>query len=230
MTTTSPILQRLEAGTLIRQSWIGTDAQGRETACLLAALVPACGRQQSAGACPADVMPAWLAELTPWIDDAGTLAHWPAVVRRYADLASRWHILTPLAWRKLDYATRAICVREALPHVTVDDWGVRAACDLVLVLLDEAAETGDLPAEAAAEAAEAAGARARDAAAWAARAARAAAGAAAACAAGGPAAREAAGAAWAAAACAAGGPAARAAADRIIDATLDAIEREIEAT
>lgn len=190
--TTFPILARLSAGTLIRRSWTGTDAQGRETACMLAALVPVCGAKQSAAACPADVMPAWLAELTPWIDDAGTLDHWPAVVRRYADLASRWHILTPLAWRKLDFATRAICVREALTHVTVDDWGVRAACDRVLVLLDEAARTGDLPAAA------------RAARAWAAEAARAAA----------AEAEEA----WAAAA-----------SDRIIDATLDAIERAIEA-
>jgi len=37
-------IDRLETyqreGRLIRNAWVGTDAQGRETACLLAALVP----------------------------------------------------------------------------------------------------------------------------------------------------------------------------------------------
>jgi len=43
----------LHAGTLIRWAWVGTDAEGRATACLLAALSPECGVASSAAACPA---------------------------------------------------------------------------------------------------------------------------------------------------------------------------------
>ena len=97
---------------LIRQKW--TD--GHDRACLLAALSPECGAAKSSDKCPAELMPPWLARITPWIDDAGSLEAWPGVVRRYAQLGRRWHVLTAEDWTRLDYRVRALCVREAMRH------------------------------------------------------------------------------------------------------------------
>jgi hypothetical protein len=118
---------------LIRGQW----DDGKNRACLLATLAPECGEALSAAVCPAEIMPAWLAHLTPWLDDAGSAAAWPAMVRRYAALAHRWHVLTPEAWRRLDYAARAICVREAVAHTT--DAQAIAACETAIALCDLAA-------------------------------------------------------------------------------------------
>jgi len=237
-------LDRLDAmireDRLVRGGW--TD--GRYRACLLVALAPECGESRSPRECPATVMPKWLAELTPWMDDAGSTEAWPGLVRRYAGLARRWHVLDAAAWRRLDYTSRAIAVREARSHVAPGDPAL-VAIDAVLALLerehvDPAATTAAAWTAAAATARSArtpaARARARavadadaDAAAAAAAAAWAAAAAAwaasdAAWAAAGSAAAATARATWAA-----GAAGASAAADRITDAILDAIEREIAA-
>jgi len=108
------IVNRLEEGTLIRKEWTGTDEQGRATACLLAAMAPVCGTERDASVCPAEIMPAWLAHLTPWMDDYGTLEAWPTMVRRYANLSSRWHVLDAPTWHRLDYAARRIVLENAL--------------------------------------------------------------------------------------------------------------------
>ena len=154
-------LDRLDSmrvgGKLIRKQW----TEGQEYACLLAALSPEAGSKESASACPAEVMPPWLAELTPWIDDSGSDAAWPGVIARYADVAHRWHSLTPETWTRLDYAARAICVREAMSHATHE--GVLVACRAVLDLCVRASN-GDVSDRARAEA------EAAEAAAWAARA------------------------------------------------------------
>jgi len=109
------IVNRLEEGTLLRNEWTGTDEQGRATACLLAAMAPVCGTKRTASVCPAEIMPAWLAHLTPWMADCGTLEAWPTMVRRYANLASRWHVLDAPTWHRLDYAARRIVLENALP-------------------------------------------------------------------------------------------------------------------
>lgn len=84
----SELERRIAEGTLARGRWTGTDARGRQTACLLAALAPECGVSGSAGSCPAEVMPAWLAHLTPWLDDAPSAEAWPGLVRRYSSTPS----------------------------------------------------------------------------------------------------------------------------------------------
>lgn len=84
-------------GTLIRKDW----GDGFRTACLLAALSPEVATSTEASSCPASVMPKWLAQLTPAIDDYGSLKAWPGMVRRYAALARRWHVLDPLAWERI---------------------------------------------------------------------------------------------------------------------------------
>ena len=189
----------IEENRIIRGKWRGYDAQGRETACLLAAMSPAV--VDDASQCPADVMPPWLAYLTPWLDDAGTIEHWPEVVRAYADVAARWHVLDAAAWHRLDYGCRVIAVREAATHTTAA--AALAACATVIALCERVI-AGDEPTESEWEAAWDAAAAA---AAWAAEAAEAAA--------------------WAAASMAAA--AAEAAADRMIDAMLAAIARECSA-
>jgi len=214
-------IDRLETyqreGRLIRNAWIGTDEQGRETACLLAALVPGCGVAGTAGVCPADVLPPWLAHLTPWIDDAGTAEAWPGVVARYVAILRSWN-LDDAQSARCDYLCRALIVREARSHTT--DARTVAACDTVIALCDRAA-TGDAPTVQEWDAAARAGAWAATAGAgFAAKAARAAT-------------VEAAWAAWDGAWCAATAgatselAAAWAAADRMIDGILTVLETEI---
>jgi hypothetical protein len=99
---------------LIRKDWGYTDSKGRELACLLAALAPEVGLGEDGEAtkCPAEVMPLWLAYLTPWIDDAGGENQWPTVIRRYASLARRWEKLTAEDWQRLEYKVRSTILRE----------------------------------------------------------------------------------------------------------------------
>ena len=149
----------LAEGRITHNEWTGTDRQGREVACLLAALSPEAGEHKCADACPAEVMPAWLAHLTPWMDDNVSARYRPTLLRRYADLAHRWHALTDEDWRRPDYRCRAIAVREARRYT--DNTRVIAAIDGVLLLLDRAADGGEVSTQewavvrAAAEAAEA---------------------------------------------------------------------------
>ena len=193
--------QFVSEGRIIRNAWNGADAQGRETACLLAAFAEGV---DDSSKCPAEIMPAWLAELTPAIDDNGSLAAWPAMVQRYAACANRWSALDKAAWRRvlLRFLDAALVISEPYDSSRV--------VALVRVLI--ARELGgDAPrdeewreAETAAWAAAAAAA-----ASWATRA-------------------EAAEAAEAAAAEAAWATRAEAAWDTMTDALLGAIEREIE--
>jgi hypothetical protein len=207
--------RHIEQGTLIRKAW----GDGHKRACLLAALAPETAQASSSKACPAEVMPEWLAHLTPSMDDYGTAEAWPAMVRRYAELASRWHVLSADQWSRLDYQARIVALKECRDHAP-------EVVDRVIELCERAA-SGDMPshgewvdaaAEAAAEAAARAAARAARAAETAAEAAWAAA--------------RAASATWAAGAAArAAGAAAGAAStvwDRMTSAILDVIESEIE--
>jgi hypothetical protein len=60
-------------------------------------------------------MPQWLAYLTPWMDDDGTEDAWLPMVKRYAAVAGRWHVLSNETWRRLDYTARRIAVEDCLP-------------------------------------------------------------------------------------------------------------------
>lgn len=103
---------------IIRNDWVGLDEQGRETACLLAALSPEVVKHRNASACPAELMPEWLAHLTPWVDDYSSEAEWPRMVRRYAACAARWSSLDDAAWRRVEIAARRASVVEAMSHTT----------------------------------------------------------------------------------------------------------------
>ena len=89
------ILDLLDRGLILRRKW----SEG-EAMCLLAAADPEVAKYESSDYCPLDLMPQWLAYLTPSMDDEGSAAAWEPMVRRYADLFSRWHVLTPEAWER----------------------------------------------------------------------------------------------------------------------------------
>jgi hypothetical protein len=118
-------------------------ARGTWTACLLSQLAPECESAESWTACPSEVMPPWLAALTPWMADSASPGAWPNVVRRYAALSRRWHVLTPDSWRRLMHTANAISVWEAMRQ-TEDDRAL-AACRTVRSLCERAAIGDDLP-------------------------------------------------------------------------------------
>lgn len=132
----------LDAGLVCRRAWAHTSA-GVRRACLLATLAPECGEAQSASACPADVMPAWMAHLVPRIDDCGTAAEWPRLMRRFAAALRHCATLDDEGWRRLDYRCRAVALRE----VPAPAAGHRAAVESALSLFDREgrgdAVTGD---------------------------------------------------------------------------------------
>jgi hypothetical protein len=104
----------INEGRIVRHAWLGTDEQGRETACLLAALSPEVAEQEAASACPAELMPGWMVYLTPWIDDNSSESTWPSAIRRYAACAARWSALDDAAWRRVEVAARRAAVVEAM--------------------------------------------------------------------------------------------------------------------
>jgi hypothetical protein len=159
----------IHEGRIIRNAWTGTDVRGRETACLLAALSPEVVEHGNASACPAELMPVWMAYLTPWMDDNASEAEWPRMVRRYAACAARWSSLDDAAWRRVDIVSRRASMVEAMNHAT--DEKVLDACRGVLEWLDEDMPESSRAAamEAAKTAAWAAGMEAAKTAAWAAR-------------------------------------------------------------
>ena len=133
----------LTEGRIIRGSWTGVDSQGRNTACLLASLSPEVAHDKTAYVCPAEVMPSWLAHLTPWIDDAGTDAKWGGFVVRFGVCAHRWDTLDELAWSKLRWMVCGIIVREAVTHVSATTYPkVVKACERVIALCDAGARNG----------------------------------------------------------------------------------------
>jgi len=133
-------INRLETfhkeGRLIRFEWTSED-EGRECACLLAAFSPEVGREEYARACPEAAMPLWLACLTPDIDDEVSLPRWDGFIARYIAVLPKLLRLPPERLARLDYATRAVAVREFRRYRagTV----ALAEIDAVLALLDRAA-------------------------------------------------------------------------------------------
>ena len=198
----------IREGRIIRNDWVSSDEQGRETACLLAALSPEVGEAESPAACPASVMPEWFAHLTPWMDDACSDAEWPRVVRRYAACAARWSALDEAAWRRVEIAARRVSVVEAMGYT--GDEQVLDACRRVLAWLDADMPEASRASAKAALGMAAAAAAAAAAAPWAAAAA----------------AEAAEAAVKAAVAETAGAAASAGAADRITDKILSALEQE----
>jgi hypothetical protein len=114
MVDTTTLNQYIAEGRLLRNEWTGTDKHGWEAACLLAALSPEVARFGDSHACPANIMPKWLAHLTPWMDDEGSDDAWLGMVKRYAAVAGRWHVLSDEIWRELDYTARRIALENCI--------------------------------------------------------------------------------------------------------------------
>lgn len=100
-------------GRVIRGEWHGISDAGRETACLYAALVPGA---RGTNACPARLMPQWLADLVPDIDDNGSAAAWPAMIERFARAVPIMGALTPEAERRVLAKTMLAALAIASPY------------------------------------------------------------------------------------------------------------------
>jgi hypothetical protein len=146
---------------LVRNEW----GDGQERACLLLALAPEVGAYGFVDRCPASLLPAWLAELTPDLDDNGSASAWPAMVRRYSHVVRRGATtLDDAGWRRVLARTMLAVLAEAAPH---DPSGscVRVSALWVRVLSGEEPLKGEWEAARAA-ASFAAAARAASEAAW----------------------------------------------------------------
>jgi len=126
---------------ILRGKWTDTDAAGRELACLLAALAPEAAESRNPRNCPAEVMPEWLACLTPLLDDYVSEDYWLPMLQRYAKLARRWHVLDDAAWRRAEYRVRVACVREAMAHT--HNVQVFECCQHVIALCERVGAGGD---------------------------------------------------------------------------------------
>ena len=134
---------------VIRGAWTDQDKHGRKRACLLAALSPVTGVRHAASACPATILPTWLAFLTPRLDDNGTLKAWPAMVRDYARLVETSTALDAAAWHRLEYRLRLIALHEAAAH-TNDRFALQIAVDAMALCQQviEGVDVGELAAKA----------------------------------------------------------------------------------
>jgi hypothetical protein len=203
---------------LVRNRW----GDGQERACLLLAISPEVGAEGFVSRCPAYLIPSWLANMTPSLDDNGTEAAWPAMVRRYSHVVRRGAAtLDDAGWRRVLARTMLAVLAEAAPRDPSVS-SARAAALWTRVL------TGEEPREEEWTAARAAAGEEGEAAAWASASAAAWAAAAAAAEAAEAAAAEAAeaSAAEAASAGAEAAAAREATWDRITAALLDGIEIE----
>lgn len=123
----SGLLTMLDEGRIIRGKWSRID-DGDQMLCLYTALAGDANARPET--CPASLMPEWLAHLLPWMDDAGTLDHWPDVVRRVARLAPGFNSLPP----EVEWSVRALAVREAMLHTS--ESGLLSICERVAILCE----------------------------------------------------------------------------------------------
>jgi hypothetical protein len=89
------ILAYCETGRLVQNAWHGRDNDGRAIACLLGAIDP---RITAAAQCNGDLMPMWLATLTPILFDGISTNIVTLIGKRYGLLVRQWHKLTPDDW------------------------------------------------------------------------------------------------------------------------------------
>jgi hypothetical protein len=103
----------LSEGRVIRGAW-KKQSEGQYRACLLAAWSPEVSDAERASACPSWLMPAWLAELTPWMDDNGSDEAWPSFAKRYGNMVWAARVLDEAAWDRAFKATLKLIVDDAM--------------------------------------------------------------------------------------------------------------------
>lgn len=91
--------RHIAEGTLIRDDW----GDGINQACLLVAIAPECAAHGDTQDCPTDVMPTWLADCIPYIDDKGSIEAWYTMIERFAKLAHKWHTFSPETWERIKW-------------------------------------------------------------------------------------------------------------------------------
>lgn len=117
---------------ILRSRWSDLDADGREHACLIVALAPEVGAQGAVAQCPADVIPAWLAYLTPALDDGVSMAAWPEIVQKYARVVRMGATtLDDAGWRRVQarflLAVDPSLEGETVPTVAAALWSASRA-------------------------------------------------------------------------------------------------------
>ena len=151
------ILSYIGEGRLIRGAW-SKEREGKHLGCLL----HAAGGYSSVEACPAELMPRWMAETTIKLFDGLPDDAVPDISKRYADLIGRWNRFTPTNW---DHVLRRWLARlidqavDAVPASAKSEnyWpAISAACTDVKAALKSGDKEAMKTARAAADAARAA--------------------------------------------------------------------------
>lgn len=112
--------EAIENKRVVRGVW--KDCEGG--ACLLSWLSFDSSVQETAKACPGDIMPLWMAYFTVWLNDTTSVECWPQLIARYAELVPQWHVLDDAAWRDVRVAMLISIVdtiRTAYPETYVRD-------------------------------------------------------------------------------------------------------------
>ena len=129
------LITTIREGRLSQTTW-GKDADGQRLVCLLSAISPEVSEARTAAACPAGVMPAWLAHLTVSMFDGVAPTDAVPLAMRYAEVLRRWHVLTPERWARLDYEVKSLAVRYAATSTKAEL--TLAACERAALLCDRA--------------------------------------------------------------------------------------------
>ena len=157
------ILAFAAEGRLTQGQWHGRGDDGREIACLLGAIHPSV---TSAAECNGDLMPLWLAELTPVLFDGIPAEEVSPIARRYGELVARWHALSAAQWDAILTRVLVRCIDDAVAAARPVSEGkeywpaVEAACAQCRVAIESGADAA-WATEAAWAAEAAAGAAAR---------------------------------------------------------------------
>jgi hypothetical protein len=89
------ILAAVDAKTLTQGGWRRRGDDGREIACLLGSIDPSVNSPKD---CNGDLMPMWMAELTPVLFDGVAFDQVYPIAQRYGTLVGKWHVLTKESW------------------------------------------------------------------------------------------------------------------------------------
>src|ERR1700679_3879209 len=119
------ILRFCDEGRLTQARWHDRDADGRELACLLGSLDPSV---DNVAICNGDLMPLWLAKMTPGLFDGINVEKIYPLARRYGELIGRWGVLLKADWDAILASVLVHCIDLALDTArpTAEDkpyWG-----------------------------------------------------------------------------------------------------------
>jgi hypothetical protein len=70
--------------------------------CLLGAMHKESAINRHHSYCPQEIMPKFMAAITPIIDDYVSRENWESMVQRYISLASKWYRFTPDQWSEIE--------------------------------------------------------------------------------------------------------------------------------